>query len=481
MNKYLSLIIGIFNCIVFSNFSVKAQNPNIVLIFMDDLGYGDLSCTGALGYQTPNLDNMAREGMLFTNFLATQAVCSASRAAILTGCYPNRIGISGALMPNSEKGLHPDEITIAEMLKQKGYATGIFGKWHLGHHKEFLPRQHGFDEFVGLPYSNDMWPVGYDGLSASQAQRKNQYPFLPLIENDAKIAEIKTLEDQAKLTTLYTERAVGFIKKNKKKPFFLYLPHSMPHVPIAVSEKFRGKSKVGLFGDMMLEIDWSIGEILKTLKDAGVEKNTLVIFTSDNGPWINFDNHAGSSGGFREGKGTTYEGGHRVPTIMSWKGTMKPGLVCNQLVTTLDILPTIAKVCGTQLPKNKIDGLDFTSILKGNVNKLIRDTFYYYYRRNSLEAVRLGNWKLVYAHEGRTYENQLPGADGFPGPAPENTPVSSGLYNLSRDPGERYNVYDQHPDIVEAINKAANVARSDLGDDLTKTNGQNIRQCGFKK
>ncbi len=255
MNKYLSIIIGIFNCIVLSNFSVKAQNPNVVLIFMDDLGYGDLSCTGALDYHTPNLDNMAREGMLFTNFLATQAVCSASRAAILTGCYPNRIGISGALMPTSEKGLHPDEITIAEMLKQKGYATGIFGKWHLGHHKEFLPRQHGFDEFVGLPYSNDMWPVGYDGSSASQAQRKNQYPFLPIIENDAKIGEVKTLEDQANLITLYTERAVGFIKKNKKKPFFLYLPHSMPHVPIAVSEKFKGKSKAGLFGDLMMEID----------------------------------------------------------------------------------------------------------------------------------------------------------------------------------------------------------------------------------
>ena len=233
----------------------KEQTPNIILIFMDDMGYGDLSCYGAVNYRTPNIDKLATEGIRFTNFLAAQAVCSASRAALLTGCYPNRIGISGALMPTSKNGINSNEITLAEMLKQKSYATGIFGKWHLGHHKEFLPLQHGFDEYVGLPYSNDMWPVYYDGKPATPTQHMSAYPVLPLIQNNDKKEEIKTLDDQAKLTTLYTEKAVNFIKKNKKNPFFLYLPHSMPHVPIAVSDKFKGKSKQGLYADLMMEID----------------------------------------------------------------------------------------------------------------------------------------------------------------------------------------------------------------------------------
>ena len=221
----------------------KEQSPNIILIFMDDLGYGDLSCYGAVNYRTPNIDKMASEGIRFTNFLAAQAVCSASRAALLTGCYPNRIGISGALMPNSKNGINSNETTIAEMLKQKGYATGIFGKWHLGYQKQFLPLQHGFDEYFGLPYSNDMWPVNFDGTPAQPNQNKFVYPTLPLIQNNDKKEEINTFDDQAKLTTLYTEKSVEFIKRNKKSPFFLYLPHSMPHVPIAVSDKFKGKSK----------------------------------------------------------------------------------------------------------------------------------------------------------------------------------------------------------------------------------------------
>jgi arylsulfatase A-like enzyme len=452
----------------------RKGSPNIVLIFMDDLGYGDLTCYGALGYQTHNLDRMSTDGVRFTNFLSAQAVCSASRAALMTGCYPNRVGISGALMPYSKNGIHNDEVTIAELLKQKGYATGIVGKWHLGYQKQFLPLQHGFDEYLGIPYSNDMWPIGYDGKPATTEQ-KLRHPTLPLIENNDKIAELKTLDDQATLTTRYTERAVDFIKKNKKKPFFLYLPHSMPHVPIAVSTKFKGKSKQGLYGDVLMEIDWSVGEILKTLKETGVEDNTLVIFTSDNGPWLNYGNHAGSSGGLREGKGTSYEGGQRVPCIVRWKGVIPEGLICNKLSSTIDIFPTLAGLCGIALPKHKIDGVDILPLMKGNMEATPRKYFYYYYRKNNLEAVRRDDWKLVFAHPGRTYEGFQVGNDGFPGGANEDNPVPLALYDLRRDPSERYDVQATYPDIVAELQKVGELAREDLGDDLTKRVGKNIR------
>ncbi len=337
----------------------KNSSPNIVIIFMDDLGYGDISNFGAINYKTPNIDRMANQGMLFTNFYSAQAVCSASRAGLLTGTYPNRIGISGALMPYSKKGLHKDEITIAEMLRDEGYATGIFGKWHLGHQKKFLPNNHGFDTYLGIPYSNDMWPVDFDGnqISDTSNWKKRTYPQLPLIQDFDKVREIKTLEDQSILTTLYTERSVEFIEKNKDRPFFLYLPHSMPHVPIAVSEKFLGKSKQGLYGDLMMEIDWSVGEIIKSIESNNLSENTLIIFTSDNGPWLNFGNHAGSTGGLREGKGTSFEGGQRVPTVMMWGGVIPEGKIANQLSSTIDILPTIAHITGGKLPEHKIDAL----------------------------------------------------------------------------------------------------------------------------
>lgn len=479
MKKTLLGLFVIFVTIVLqSSVQPKETQINIILIYMDDLGYGDLSCNGALDYNTPNIDKMAAEGIRFTNFLTAQAVCSASRAAILTGCYSNRIGISGALMPNSIIGLNNNEITIAEMLKEKGYATGIFGKWHLGHQKQFLPLQHGFDEYVGLPYSNDMWPVYYDGKPASAGQPASRFPTLSLMKNNEKIGDIKTLEDQTQLTTLYTENAVRFIKKNKNKPFFLYMPHSMPHVPIAVSEKFKGKSKAGLYADLMMEIDWSVSEILKTLKENGLERNTLVIFTSDNGPWLNFGNHAGSAGGFREGKGTTYEGGHRVPCIMRWKGTTPIGVVCNKLTSTIDIFPTIATICKANLPKNKIDGIDMLPLIKGNINEATRKSFYYYYRKNSLEAVRLDNWKLVLPHTGRSYENQLPQNNGFAGIAKENNISKLALYDLRRDPSERYDVQSMYPEIMAQLQKLAEEAREDLGDDLTERIGKNVRECG---
>jgi arylsulfatase len=456
----------------------KAQNPNIILIFMDDLGYGDLSCYGASQYKTPNLDQMAAQGIRFTSFLSAQAVCSASRAGIMTGCYPNRLGISGALSPNAEIGLNPSEETIPEVLKKRNYKTAAIGKWHLGNRREFLPLQQGFDEYLGLPYSNDMWPVNYDGTPATQGSGKARYPVLPLIEGNEKIREIKTLDDQSELTTIYTERAVRFINQNKKNPFFLYLAHSMTHVPLAVSAKFKGKSEQGMFGDVMMEIDWSVGQVMKALKDNGLEENTLVIFTSDNGPWLNFGNHAGSTGGLREGKGASFEGGQREPCLMKWPGHIAAGSICNKLASTIDILPTLAAITNAPLPEKKIDGVNILPLLLGDETANPRESFLYYYRKNSLEAVRKGSWKLVFAHPGRTYIGFKPGFDGFPGGTNENFPYEEGLYDLRRDPGERYDVKEYYPEIVAELKKLAESARQDLGDDIQNVAGNNRRELG---
>lgn len=475
-----SLLAGLVASPLFSisNPTEKGPNPNIILIFCDDLGYGDLSCYGALQYKTPNLDKMASQGVRFTSFLSAQAVCSASRAGIMTGCYPNRVGISGALMPDAKIGLNPNEETIAEVLNKRKYQTAAIGKWHLGHHQEFLPLQQGFDEYLGLPYSNDMWPVDYDGKPAAQGSNKARYPVLPLIDGNEKVREIRTLDDQSELTTLYTERAVRFINTHKENPFFLYLAHSMPHVPLAVSAKFKGKSQQGLFGDVVMEIDWSVGEIMKALEKNGLEKNTLVIFTSDNGPWLNFGNHAGSNGGLREGKGASFEGGQREPCIMKWPGHIPEGTICNKLASTIDILPTLAAITNSPLPENKIDGVNILPLLLGEENASPRQTFLYYYRKNSLEAVRIGDWKLVFAHPGRTYIGFKPGVDGFPGGANENFPYEEGLYDLRRDPGERFDVKEYYPEIVAELKKLAEAAREDLGDDIQQVKGQNRREPG---
>ncbi|KPM47959.1 sulfatase family protein [Jiulongibacter sediminis] len=455
----------------------KSDSPNIVLIFMDDMGYGDLSCYGASTYRTENIDRLAAEGIRFTSFLSAQAVCSASRAALMTGTYPNRMNIHGAYFPGDKVGLHPNETTIAELLKEKGYATAIYGKWHLGDEKEFLPLQQGFDEYVGIPYSNDMWPMGYDGKPSS-AGWKATIAKLPIVVDNEISEYVETLEDQAKLTTLYTEKAVSFIEKNKNKPFFLYLPHSMPHVPIGVSDKFKGKSGQGLYADLMLEIDWSVGQIMQTLQKNGLEENTLVIFTSDNGPWLNYGNHAGSSGGFREGKGVSYEGGHRVPGIVRWKGHVPAGMVCNQLTSTIDLLPTISEICGTSMPANKIDGVSLKEIFDGNMDAKPREFFAYYYRRNNLEAVRKDQWKLVLPHYGRTFKGFLPGKDGYPGPSTENHEEPMALYDLRRDPGEEYDVQRMYPEIVKELEAYAETIRADIGDDLTGVEGENRRPRG---
>ena len=457
----------------------KVHQPNIVLIFIDDMGYGDLACFGATQYQTPNLDRMASQGMCFTNFYVAQAVCSASRAALMTGCYSNRVGISGALNPKAEIGLNPNEETIAEVLKKKGYKTAAIGKWHLGHHKQFLPLQQGFDEYLGLPYSNDMWPVYYDGTRniPEAYKRKLGYPELPLIRNNEKIKELKTLEDQSELTSLYTETAVDFINRNKKNPFFLYMAHSMVHVPLAVSDKFKGKSKQGMYGDVVMEVDWSVGQIMEALKNNGLTDKTLVIFTSDNGPWLNFGNHAGSTAGLREGKGTSFEGGQRVPCVMKWPTVIPEGNICNKMASTIDILPTLANITGAPLPEKKIDGVNILPLMKGDADANPRKYFYYYYQRNSLEAVRMGNWKLILPHEHRSYLGVMPGNDGYPG---KTTKAETGLelYDMRRDAGERYDVKELYPDVVSEIMKLVEQAREDLGDELTNNPGKNRREPG---
>ena len=340
-------------------YSNEPPPPNIVLIFADDLGYGDLGCYGAMGYRTPHLDRLAKEGIRFTDFYVAQAVCSASRAALLTGCYSNRVGILGALGPSDRHGIHDQEMTIAELLKRRGYATAIYGKWHLGHHPQFLPTRHGFDEYFGLPYSNDMWPLHPDRLKLPVTDPKRaNYPELILIEGDRVAIPQVTHEDQNQLTTWYTEHAVRFIEKNSSRPFFLYLAHNMPHVPLHVSDKFRGKTARGLYGDVIEEIDWSVGQVMEALDRTGVAGNTWIIFTSDNGPWLSYGDHAGSASPLREGKGTCWEGGTREPCIMRWPGKIPAGTESKQMLMSLDLFPTIAKLIGAELPKHAIDGLD---------------------------------------------------------------------------------------------------------------------------
>ena len=450
---------------------VQAQKvPNVIIVLLDDMGYGDLSVTGASGYKTPNIDRICVEGMRFTHYYSPQAVSSASRAGLLTGCYPNRIGFSGALGPGSKVGIADSEETIAEVLKKKGYACAAFGKWHLGDHPKFLPVNHGFDEYYGIPYSNDMWPF--------HPQNPRGYPPLPMIEGDRIVNPEMTAADQEQMTTQFTERSVQFIEKNKNKPFFLYLAHPMPHVPLFVSEKFKGKSEYGTYGDVKMEIDWCMGEILKALKKNGIDENTLIIFTSDNGPWINYGNHAGSTAGLREAKGTSYEGGQRVPCVMRWPAKIPAGTICNRLASSIDLLPTIARLCGAPLPSLKIDGLDISPLMMGDEKANPREYFLYYYRRNNLECVRNDRFKLVLPHTGRSYEGFLPGNDGRPGQVNDSHQENFALYDLIRDPGERYDVQALYPEVVEELMKVVENARLDLGDDLTKNEGSGRRESG---
>jgi arylsulfatase A len=437
--------------------------PNVVIVFADDLGYADVGCFGNKSIRTPNIDRIAAEGVRFTDFYVAQAVCSASRTALLTGSYPNRVGILGALGPASRIGINDNETTLAEVLKSKGYATAIYGKWHLGHHPKFLPTQHGFDDYFGLPYSNDMWPH----------HPTAKFPDLPLIEGE------KTVEhnpDQSKLTTQYTERAVKWIEKNKDKPFFLYVPHAMPHVPLFVSERGRGKSAAGLFGDVIEEIDWSVGEILATLKKHELEKDTLVIFTSDNGPWLSYGNHAGNAGPLREGKGTSFEGGVRVPFVARWPGKVPAGAICREPAMTIDILPTIAKFAGAEPPKLPIDGKDIGPLLVGEKGAKSPQEAYFFYWGPELQAVRAGKWKLHFPHDYRTLKQA--GKDGKPGPY-ANAKIGLSLFDLESDIGETKDVSGDQPEVVARLKALADRARLDLGDSASKMVGTGVRPAGM--
>ena len=481
MNKILFLI----TCISIAN-STIAQNsdsppPNIIIIFTDDQGYSDVGVYGAKGFTTPNLDQMATDGIRFTDFYVAQPVCSASRTALLTGCYPNRLGITGALGPNAKHGLNADETTLAELCKSKGYATAIYGKWHLGNRKPFLPTNHGFDNFYGIPYSNDMWPLHPDlvKLPDAAAKRKRGYPNLPIFENDHIVVAEVTHEDQNQFTTIFTQRAVAFIDANKDQPFFLYLPHPMPHVPLHVSDKFQGKTEQGLYGDVISEIDWSVGQILDALKRNDLEENTLVIFMSDNGPWLSYGDHGGSTGPLREGKGTTFEGGVRVPCIMRWVGKIPPGSVCREPMMTIDLFPTIAKFIGADLPQLKIDGRDASDLVLAVPNaKTPQQAYYFYYHRNDLEAIRSGRWKLHFPHKYRSMDGRELGSGGTPGKYDNNRKTGLELYDLIADIGELRNVADAHPEVVKRLTELADTMRHDLGDNLSNIKPTGNREPG---
>ena len=456
----------------------QSDLPNIIIIFTDDQGYGDVGCYGAEGFVTPNIDSMAKEGILFTDFYVSQAVCSASRASLMTGSYAERVGVQGALSPWNVTGLDPDRETIAKLLKRYGYTNAIFGKWHLGHKEKYLPLQNGFDEYAGLICSNDMWPVDYDG-NPLIGEKRSYYPPMAFWRGNEPSEKIESLKDQGKLTTKITELAVDFISRNKNNPFFLYVPHPMPHQPIAVSEKFEGKSELGLYGDVIMEIDWSVGQILEALKINEIDENTLVIYASDNGPWLNYGEWGGSAGPLREGKGTMWEGGARVPCIMRWPKTINSGRINNKIAATIDIYPTIADIVGHKEFKNKIDGVSLMPILEELPEAEPRNELYYYYGKE-LIAVRKGKWKLVFPHTYRSYENVEPGKDLHPGPYGRGK-AGLELYDLANDIGERVDLAQTYPDVVMDLEILGEKARSILGDKLTDRIGVESYDavCGF--
>jgi arylsulfatase len=472
------LSMSIINHLIAQQNNIKSERPNIIIINMDDMGYGDTEPYGMTGIPTPNFNRIAKEGMRLTHFNVGQGICTASRAALLTGCYPNRLGMSGVLLPPDKYALNPKEETIASLLKKVGYKTAMFGKWHLGNKAPYFPLHYGFDIFYGLPYSHDVWPVDYDGGSpvTDPADRRSKHPPLTLLEGDKSVDTLRNIDDQKKLTTLFTQKAVSFIKENRKSPFFLYLAHPMPHVPLAVSDNFKGKSELGLFGDVIMELDWSLGEIIKTLDEEKLAANTLLIVTSDNGPWLSFGHNAGSSGGLREGKSTTWEGATRVPCLVRWPGKVKAGEVNSKLFTNMDWLPTIAAATAAPLPESTIDGLNFLSLLTGKTDVGPREVFYYYFgvKSNNLEAVRYKHWKLVLPHQSSSYTS-LHGKDGKPG-AIIKVDVPMALYDLAHDPGEAYDVQQLYPEVVQKIMGLVEQAKEDLGDDLTKRQGKNLRQ-----
>ncbi len=439
--------------------------PNMVLVFADDLGYADVGVYGAKGFRTPHIDRLADEGVLFTDFYVAQAVCTASRAALLTGSYPQRVGLTGAIGPRARHGISADETTLPEVLKGRGYATAIYGKWHLGHRPPFLPTRHGFDDYYGLPYSNDMWPF--------HPERPQDYPPLPLIEGEE---TIETNPDQSKLTGEYGRRAVAFIEANHGRPFFVYLAHSMPHVPLFASERFRGRTEQGLYGDVVEEIDDTVGRILATLERLELDENTLVIFTSDNGPWLSYGNHAGSAAPLREGKGTSFEGGVRVPFVARWPGRIPKGAVVREPAMTIDVLPTLAGLVGAPLPARPIDGKDIRPLLLGEPGASSPHEALFFWWNRHLEAVRSGRWKLHFPHDYRSLDGPA-GSDGIPSKYIQRS-IGLSLFDLDADRSETTDVAEEHPDVVKRLEALAEEARIELGDSATEQKGRGVREPG---
>ncbi len=417
------------------------QKPNIVIIFLDDSGYADFRPFGKTPYPTPNVEKLASEGCQFHQFYVPQAICSASRSALLSGCYPGRTGVVGAHSPGA-RGLDPSFATMGEVLKTAGYRTAVFGKWHIGDQPDTRPPARGFDESCGLMYSNDMWEF--------HPQNPEHYKTpLHFWENGKIKVERMTKKEQPMLTTWYTEHAVDFIRRNKSNPFLLYVPHSMPHVPIFRSEKFAGKSGAGVYGDVMMELDWSVSQIMKSLKDNGLEDNTLVIMTSDNGPWTSYGNHAGHTP-FREAKGTSFDGGTRSACIMRYPGKIKAGTVSNRTMCTIDLLPTVAKLAGAKLPKNPIDGLDVWDLIIDKNGAQNPHRYYAFSTNKTFEGVISGDgrWKLHVPHSYRTLV--YAGNDGNPGEY-RQAEIGLSLFDMEADPYEKENVLSKFPDVAKRM------------------------------
>jgi len=441
------------------------EKPNFIFILADDMGYGDIGPFGSDKNRTPNLDRMAKEGMKLTSFYAAP-VCTPSRAQILTGCYAKRVSLPDVIFPRSRIGLNTNEHTISSLLKALGYATIAIGKWHVGDDPSFLPTRFGFDHYLGLPYSNDM---GGEVPGKDTDKWKKHTPPLPLVRDEEVIETLKPA-DQDKLTALYTDTAVKFIRQNRDHPFFLYLPHTAVHVPLHPGAKFRGKSANGLYGDWVEEVDWCVGCVMDTVRELGLENRTLIVFSSDNGPWLAKGKNAGTAGPLRGGKGGTYEGGVREPTIAWWPGNVPAGSVCDVVAANFDLLPTFVTLAGGTVPgDHKIDGKDITPLLLGQSTRSPHEA-HFYFASTLLQAVRVGPWKLAI----------VPQYEGF-GPHPNDIPdltkpITPRLYNLDQDIGERHNVAGENPEIVQRLLSYIREMDQDLG--VAQKNGPGVREPG---
>lgn len=445
--------------------AVPADKPNIIFILADDMGYGDIGPFGSTINRTPNLDRMAKEGMKLTSFYAAP-VCTPSRAQFLTGCYAKRVSLPQVISPRSKIGLNTNEVTVAKLLKARGYATMVIGKWHVGDAPENLPTRHGFDHYLGLPYSNDM-----DGEipGKDNPPKKNARPPLPLVRDET-VIEVLKRPDQDRLTARYTDEALKFIRTNKEKPFFLYFAHTAVHVPLHPGQNFRGKSSNGLYGDWVEELDWSVGQVLAAVNDLGLADRTLIVFSSDNGPWLTQKTNAGSAGPLRGGKGGTFEGGVREPTLAWWPGKVPAGSVCDAVAGNIDLLPTFVKVAGGTVPTDrKIDGKNILPLLLGQSKEPPREA-HYYFAGTSLQAVRAGPWKMAIVQQseglGKNSDAEVDRTKPF-------TPV---LYNLDEDIGEKVDVASQHPEVLQKLLGFVETMEADLG--AGKKNGPGVRPPG---